>query len=62
MPEVLAELSRLSFDGRVVLGGIIPVGDHAALRRDGVSQLFGPGDSLLDIAPALLRLLGWNPG
>jgi methylmalonyl-CoA mutase len=44
-------------DIEVVCGGVIPPQDHAALRQAGVSLVFGPGTSVLDVAADLLDLL-----
>jgi methylmalonyl-CoA mutase cobalamin-binding domain/chain len=36
-------------DALVLVGGIIPAGDVAALEAAGVSMVFGPGTSIGDI-------------
>ncbi|MND58198.1 Methylmalonyl-CoA mutase [compost metagenome] len=60
--ELLAELMELVRTRHVklpiVIGGIIPVGDHDKLIRLGVAAVFGPGDRPIDIAMRLLELIG----
>jgi methylmalonyl-CoA mutase len=55
VPELRAALAA---EGRedivVVVGGVIPPQDHAALRALGVAEIFGPGTELTDAA---LRVL-----
>ncbi len=55
---VLAELEARGGKGTpVVLGGIVPKGDHAALRALGVQQIFTPTDfRLVDVVGSLLDL------
>ncbi len=50
------ELDHLHFDVPVVVGGIIPDCDLAALRERGVSAVFGPGSSLPEICQAVREL------
>ena len=40
----------------VVVGGVIPEGDHAALRAAGVTAIFGQESSLADMVEAIRRL------
>ncbi|MBD0283175.1 MAG: protein meaA [Thermoleophilaceae bacterium] len=44
IPEVLRELSEAGADVPVVVGGIIPPGDEAALREAGVARVYTPKD------------------
>ncbi len=45
VPEVLARLREAGAGGvPVVVGGIIPAADAAALRAAGVAEVFTPGD------------------
>jgi len=53
--EALAKLGRP--DIRIVVGGVIPPGDHAALRASGASAIFGPGTVIAEAAGELLGLL-----
>ncbi|RII77546.1 methylmalonyl-CoA mutase family protein [Pseudomonas monteilii] len=59
--ELLAELMALIRprlgELPVVIGGIIPVGDHARLVGLGVAAVFGPGERPVDIAERLLELI-----
>ena len=41
----------------IVLGGVVPERDHAALRDAGAAAIFGPGTVIPNAAGALLRLL-----
>jgi methylmalonyl-CoA mutase len=41
----------------VVVGGVIPPGDHAALRAAGAAAIFGPGTVLPEAAEGLLDVL-----
>lgn len=51
IPDLLADLKRQDLEHvRVIVGGIIPRADAAALERDGVSKVFTPGTSLAEIA------------
>jgi len=50
-PRVMEELrSRDMGDVLIFGGGVIPEGDAAALKQQGVSEIFGPGSSLKAIA------------
>ena len=53
--EALKKLGR--GDIRVVLGGIIPEQDHAALMKHGVKAIFGPGTVISTAAIELLEEL-----
>ena len=55
--SLLAEKGRP--DIKVVCGGVIPEQDYEALREAGVSEIFGPGTSVIDAANAVLgQILG----
>lgn len=58
LPALLRALAALgASDVGVVLGGIVPVEDREPLMSLGVKAVFGPGDTLPQIADQLLRLL-----
>lgn len=47
VPEIVEGLAREDrADALVLVGGIIPDGDAAALRQAGVAMVFGPGTSM----------------
>ena len=51
VPEVLRLLRERGLDDvGVMVGGIIPEGDVAALQQAGVAAVFGPGTPIADIA------------
>jgi methylmalonyl-CoA mutase len=58
---VPALINHLKAQGRadilVVVGGVIPRGDHAELKAGGVAEVFGPGTNVLDALRAVLDLL-----
>ena len=50
-PRVMEELRQRNLGDVLIFGGgVIPEADAAALREQGVSQVFGPGSSLKEIA------------
>ncbi|HEY8432411.1 MAG TPA: methylmalonyl-CoA mutase [Sandaracinaceae bacterium] len=58
VPGVVAALRELGReDILVVVGGVIPPDDHAALREMGVAAIFGPGTVIADAALELLDRL-----
>ncbi len=58
VPELRAALDALGReDIRIVVGGVIPPSDYAALRAAGASAIFGPGTIIADAAGELLTLL-----
>jgi methylmalonyl-CoA mutase len=58
VPEVIAELRKLGReDILVVCGGVIPPQDHDALRRAGVTEVFGPGSVIPVCAQKILAAL-----
>jgi methylmalonyl-CoA mutase len=56
----LAELDRS--DIMIVVGGVIPPQDYAALRESGASAIFGPGTVIADAAIDLIRELAERHG
>ncbi len=44
-------------DVPLIIGGIIPEGDHAALRDAGVQGIYGPGTSIEAIAADIRRIV-----
>ncbi|GAA0484207.1 methylmalonyl-CoA mutase [Paractinoplanes deccanensis] len=59
VPELRRELASLGrADIRIVVGGVVPPGDHAALRESGAAEVFGPGTAIAAMAVRLLSLLG----
>jgi methylmalonyl-CoA mutase len=58
VPALIAELARLGRpDILVVAGGVIPPGDHPALREAGVAAVFVPGTVIPEAALELLDAL-----
>ena len=58
VPALVAELTRLARpEILVVVGGVIPPQDYAALRDAGAAAVFGPGTVLSDAAHELLDQL-----
>ncbi len=50
VPATIAEMkARRLDDVPVVLGGIIPAEDHAAMKQAGVAAIFGPGTRTADV-------------
>jgi methylmalonyl-CoA mutase C-terminal domain/subunit len=50
-PRVMEELRQRNLGDVLIFGGgVIPEADAAALREQGVAQVFGPGSSLKEIA------------
>ncbi len=46
-PRVMEELKKRDLDDVMIFGGgVIPDGDIAVLKEQGVSEIFGPGSSL----------------
>ncbi len=61
VPELLEELaSEQSKEIKVVLGGIIPEGDHKDLLKKGVSAIFTPGVSISTCAITVMEILSSN--
>jgi len=58
VPEVIAELKKLGCeDILVVVGGVIPPQDYAALFAAGVAEVFGPGSVIPVCAQKILKAL-----
>jgi methylmalonyl-CoA mutase len=58
VPELRDELAKLDRpDIMVVVGGVIPPGDHPALREAGAAAVFGPGTVIAEAAVDLLEKL-----
>jgi len=58
VPEAIAELKKLGReDIRVVVGGVIPPQDYAALFASGVTEVFGPGTVIPLAAQKILHAL-----
>ncbi|MGM9321295.1 methylmalonyl-CoA mutase [Deinococcus aquaticus] len=58
VPQLIAALrAEGAGDILVVVGGVIPQQDYAALREAGAAGIFGPGTPILNSAREVLRLL-----
>jgi methylmalonyl-CoA mutase len=58
VPELRRELAALGrADIALVVGGVVPPGDHAALRAAGAVAIFGPGTVIAGAAVDLLAVL-----
>ena len=58
VPEAIAELKKLGrADIQVVVGGVIPPQDYAALFESGVTEVFGPGTVIPLAAQKILHAL-----
>jgi methylmalonyl-CoA mutase len=56
VPQLQAALKQLGRDDmRIVVGGVIPPQDHAALKQLGVAAVFGPGTVLTTAAAQIVR-------
>ena len=54
IPKVTAKLREAGMDDvLVVVGGIIPDDDQAALKEAGVAETFGPGTTIAEVAEYL---------
>ncbi len=63
VPRLRAELAALGRpDILIVVGGVIPPGDHAALRAAGAAAIFGPGTVIPEAARELLEHLAAGHG
>jgi methylmalonyl-CoA mutase len=63
VPELIAELEKLGRgDIMVVVGGVIPPEDFAALRHAGVAAIFPPGTVVAEAALELLEKLNAKLG
>ena len=58
MPALVAALKEAGGAHiRIVLGGVIPPQDYAALKEAGVAEIFGPGTNILDAAEEVLKVI-----
>jgi methylmalonyl-CoA mutase len=58
VPQLIEALKREKADEiLVVLGGVVPPQDHAALEREGVAAIFGPGTNIPAAARRVLQLI-----
>jgi methylmalonyl-CoA mutase len=58
VPQLIAELKKLKAgDIHVIVGGIIPEGDHEFLRKCGVTAIFGPGTQISAAATEIIRAI-----
>ncbi|CDN30363.1 Methylmalonyl-CoA mutase [Mucinivorans hirudinis] len=58
VPQIVAELEKLGRpDIVVVVGGVIPAQDYAALYDAGAAAIFGPGTPVTDAAIKILEIL-----
>jgi methylmalonyl-CoA mutase len=63
VPALKAELHKLGRDDiMLVVGGVVPAQDHAALQASGASAVFGPGTVISQAAVELLRELNRRLG
>jgi len=63
IPELHAELAKLGRpDIMIVVGGVIPQGDFAALKDAGARLIFPPGAVIADAAAAILEELNKDLG
>jgi methylmalonyl-CoA mutase len=63
VPELKAALDK---EGRgdimIVVGGVVPPGDHATLKDAGAVAIFGPGTNIAEAAAGLIDRLNGNLG
>ena len=58
VPELLRSLEAVGASQvKVIVGGIIPPRDYAALQEAGVAGVFGPGTSIPKAAREVLQVL-----
>jgi methylmalonyl-CoA mutase len=63
VPELVAELARQGRDDiMIVVGGVVPPQDHAALEEAGVAAIFPPGTVIAEAAEKLLDALAKRLG
>lgn len=59
VPALIAALEKEGAkDVKVIVGGIIPPGDYAALKKAGAVEIFGPGTVVTDAANRTLNVIG----
>ena len=54
VPPLIEALRARGSEAHVVVGGVVPPDDYAALREAGVAEIFGPGTNVLEAASAVL--------
>ena len=54
-PAMVEALREIGLDTPVVIGGIVPDGDAAALREAGIAAILGPGASAIAVERAVRR-------
>lgn len=58
VPEVIEELKKIGREDIIVIvGGVVPLQDHAFLFDKGVAAVFGPGTVIAEAASEILRLM-----
>jgi methylmalonyl-CoA mutase len=58
VPMLIAALKKQKADDiLVVVGGVIPAQDYPALKKAGVSAIFGPGTNIPEAARNVLKLI-----
>jgi methylmalonyl-CoA mutase C-terminal domain/subunit len=57
-PAIVAALRELDLDIPVIVGGIVPAADVAALETAGVAAILTPGAAEHDIAATVARVVG----
>ena len=63
VPQLRQELARLGRDDiMIVVGGVIPPQDYAALHEAGAAAVFGPGTVIGEAAAQLVRVLAGQLG
>jgi methylmalonyl-CoA mutase len=63
VPQLKQELAKLGRDDiLIVVGGVIPPQDYAALHEAGAAAVFGPGTVIGEAAARLLRVLAYHLG
>jgi methylmalonyl-CoA mutase len=58
VPQLIGELKKAdAAEIAVVIGGIVPPGDHEILKAAGVAAIFGPGTHIPTAAAEILEIL-----
>jgi methylmalonyl-CoA mutase len=58
VPELISQLKEMGAeDIKIFCGGVIPPGDYATLKKQGVFAIFGPGTPILESARTILDSL-----
>jgi methylmalonyl-CoA mutase len=62
VPALIEELAKQGgADILVVVGGVVPPGDRAALTEAGVAAIYPPGTNIPEAAREILQLLRQRP-